>query len=111
MIHMCVLSFDTGYMSGSPVCSQLHLGTLPGLSLVPTFYWGVCLFEMHCHRLFSWGGIAMDLVSSPPPASITLQAFCFQDLVAGIGYYRYVAGLDALGPTDFSDPIWASAPL
>lgn len=53
----------------------------------------------------------MDLVSSPPPSSITLQAFCLQDSVAGIGYYLYVAGLDALGPTDFSDPIWASAPL
>lgn len=69
MIHTCVLSFDTGYMSYSAVCSRLHLGTLPGLSLVPTFYWGVCLFEMHCRRLFSWGGITMDLVSSPPPAS------------------------------------------
>lgn len=110
MIHTCVLSFDTGYMSYSAVCSRLHLGTLPGLSLVPTFYWGVCLFEMHCRRLF----LGRDHDGSgvlPAPCFITLQAFCLQDSVAGIGYYRYVAGLDALGPTDFSDPIWASAPL
>lgn len=104
-----LLRQHTGYMNDSHACSQLHPGTLPGFSLVPAFFG-----ESACLKCIvadsSWGGITMDLVSSLPPFFI-LQAFCLEDSVAGIGYYLYVAGLDALGPTDFSDPIWASAPL